>query len=500
MNRTAVAAVVGAFLLALWVAVVVALGHLERVARDEAAAMRGNLARTLAESMASSVRAIDIALVNLRKGWLRDPASFDALVQLQESLLRKEKVIQVAVIDRDSWLRYSRLPQSGPVNFADRDYVAFHRDGDGDELHLSTPVFGRVTRQWAIQVTRAIRDAQGRYDGLIVMAIPPPALERLYQDIDLGENGIVTLARSDGRILARSAGFERSVDVVLAAPRDSQGGEFRGSGKVDGIERFVTYRNVADYPLRIYVGQDVRTVLAPYRQERLVLLLLATAASLLVIAIAIVLHMRARERARYADERDRMALELHDGCIQSIYAVGLNLQDSRAGLDADPKSVDYAIAQALADLNLVMQDLRAFIGGEGAPELSAADFVSEVRRTVPRSRALDLALDIDGPLFEALDRDRRSHLLRIAREAVSNVVRHADAAACRVSLHRFGNREVRLEVEDDGRGIGASPVSRASLGLAHIHARARRMGGSASVGARAPGGTQVLVQFPLEAA
>jgi len=497
-----VSIVIAALACALWGGVWLALSHLERTTLQDASVMRRNLARSLAEREASSVRAIDAALVSLRNAWLRDPAGFGDYVQLNEELLHREMVIQIAVLDRDGWIRYSRLPQSGPMNFADRDYFQEQRGASGDGLHVSTPVFGRVTRQWALQFTRPVRARNGTFDGLVVVAVPPPSLERLYNDIDLGEGGIVTLARRDGRILARSVDFEKSVGstvpMTLAAMQHVEAGELLGRGKVDGIERLITFHDLPDYPLRLYVGQRRDTVLAPFERQRLYLVALAGAATLLMLGIALVLALRARERERYLEARERMMLELHDGCIQSVYAIGLNLQESRALATRDRAAADRAIAQAQADLNLVIQDLRAFMDGEVSGPVSPEDFVEEVRRSAPAARAPSLSVDIDQALVGTLAPEQAGHLLRIVREAVSNVVRHAGAAACRISLARVDGETLRLEVSDDGKGLPAGAPRAGSLGLAHIHARAKRMGGGATIVSKPEGGTTVTVWFPAQ--
>lgn len=503
MNRAALAVAVAVLIGALWAAVWLALAHFERSVRDEAAATRRNVARGLSEHESSSVRAIDIVLTSLRSAWSRDRAAFEAAVELHEPLLRQEMAVQVAVVDRDGWVRYSRLPQSETVNFADRDYFIELRDGGVDRLSISTPVLGRITRRWAIQFARPLQDKDGRFDGLVVVAVPPPALERLYHDIDLGRGGIVTLARRDGRILARSTDFDKSAGVTLPLEvsresGDAVAGEFLGRGAVDGVARFVTYRDVPGYPLRIYVGQEVDTVLAPFRNLRAYLVSLAAAATLLVLGIAYVLAMRARERARFAEERERMMLELHDGCIQSIYAIGLNLQDCRSVVGRSAVAADQAIARAQADLNLVIHDLRAFIGGEPRAVLGADELVEEVRRSAAAQRAPALALDLDREAAGALDPEQATHMLRIVREAVSNIVRHSDAGACRITLARTGAKRVRLDIVDDGCGMPSASAPPGSLGLAHIRARARRMGGTATIAPNPDGGTRVSVEFPVD--
>ena len=193
---------------AMWGATFAYLAQLERAELRAARLERQTFARSLAEYEASSVRAIDLALVFLRQLWSQDRASFERALREHEELLRKERVIQVAVVDRHGDLLYSRLPQSGRPNFADRDYFIRHSQATDDRMLVSEPVFGRVTQRWAIQLSRAMRDADGTFAGIIVMAVPPPALEDVYRELNLGSGSVITLSRADGQVLARSTGFD----------------------------------------------------------------------------------------------------------------------------------------------------------------------------------------------------------------------------------------------------------------------------------------------------
>src|SRR5687767_15607674 len=87
--------------LAVWTVILFLLQYTESVALSDAAEIRRSLARSLAQYQESSVRAIDHSLQNLRQIWLQDRSAFLRAVQRQEELLRDERVIQVAVLDRD---------------------------------------------------------------------------------------------------------------------------------------------------------------------------------------------------------------------------------------------------------------------------------------------------------------------------------------------------------------------------------------------------------------
>jgi len=485
--------------LCLWAAIGWLLYRAHEQSITIAAADRHNLARSLAEYQESSVRAIDLSLRVLRDEWQRAPASFDASVARHEEYLNKEQVIQVAVTDRDGNLVYSRLPQRILGSFADREYFQVQKKRDRDELHISEPLMGRITKRWAIQMTRRLLDGQGRFAGLIVVAVPPPGLEQVYDDIQLGDKGLIKLAREDGQILALTGGVAQAQRRSLAGmpglradgPRT---GDFRAPGP-DGAERFYSYRRLSGYPLTVYVAQGTETVLAPYLEQRRVLLGGGLLGTLLLAALALLGVSRALERRRFLDERERLMLDLHDSCIQSIYAIGLGLESCRRLIDKDPRRAVDALAGAGASLNLVIQDLRGFIAGTPQPPRSEEEFLAELRRAVPEQGGPALSFEIERHALEALSADQALHVRRIAREALSNVVRHANAKTARLSLALRGGR-IHLDVCDDGNGLAAPGDARSGLGLHHIRARAQKLGGRACIEAAPAGGTRVAVEFP----
>jgi signal transduction histidine kinase len=108
-------------------------------------------------------------------------------------------------------------------------------------------------------------------------------------------------------------------------------------------------------------------------------------------------------------------------------------------------------------------------------------------------------LDIDRSVVSTLNAQQASHVLRIAREGVSNVARHAAASRAQVSLRRTADAAVRLEIADDGVGLPAGAERSPGLGLHHIAARGRKLGGRARVESPPGGGTRIVVEFPASA-
>jgi signal transduction histidine kinase len=505
---------IAALVVLLWAAIAFVLQRTYSETITSANRAGEHMARVLSEYEASSLRAIDLTLRYLRDDWLRDPASLHRAVERHQEHLRREGLVQVAIVDADGWTRYSRLPLANPINFADRGYFQAQKASGRDEMHISEPVMGRITKQWAIQFTRPIYDRPGHFAGLIVVALPPPALELVYRDTRASGDDVVTLVRSDGAILARTRDLDRASGVSLKgmqglAADDAPTGSFQGAGRVDGVSRLVAYSKVRSYPLTVYVSQGMDAVLAGYHWQRNVLAGAGLVATALLLVLGRLWYSRASLRGqlvdherRAAEVRERMMLELHDGTIQSIYAVGMNLERSREQIDHDPVGAKRTIASAAAHLNLVIQDVRNFIAGHSNEPRDEREFMQELETLVPPPTDVDATqfkLDVDPTVVRELTPSQALHLLRIAREGVSNVLRHAYAAKAHVSLARTPAGGMRLEISDDGIGMREDAGQSRGLGLHHIGARGQKLSARTSIESAPGRGTRIVVEFPSHA-
>jgi signal transduction histidine kinase len=148
---------------------------------------------------------------------------------------------------------------------------------------------------------------------------------------------------------------------------------------------------------------------------------------------------RRRSRAQLqalAEERERLFQDMHDGCIQSIYAVGLNLEACMGIMETDPKKAAEIVADATASLSLVIQDLRSFITGHRLQIAKGEDLRSQIEKTVQAAgnQGMSFTVDIDESAMMALTSEQALHMLQIAREAIINATRHANAQSGHVSL------------------------------------------------------------------
>jgi signal transduction histidine kinase len=201
------------------------------------------------------------------------------------------------------------------------------------------------------------------------------------------------------------------------------------------------------------------------------------------------------QRLAVLEDRERIAKELHDGAIQALFAVGMGLQGS-ALLAADPE-LRGRLQGAVEELDRVIRDLRNYIFGLRPGILADRQLDQALHGLVTdfEQRTGVLAIAEVDPQVAAELGGRAGDVVQLAREALSNVSRHARAATCRVSLYPEGGGAV-LEVDDDGRGFDPATVTGTGQGLRNLQERAERLGGKAAIHSGPGQGTRIRVEIP----
>jgi two-component system, NarL family, sensor histidine kinase DevS len=210
------------------------------------------------------------------------------------------------------------------------------------------------------------------------------------------------------------------------------------------------------------------------------------------------LHQR---RVAVLEERERIGMDLHDGVIQSIYAVGLMLEHARLLIKEDVIQANQRVEQAIEDLNDTIRDIRGYILDLSPRQLHDESLLEGVKRLVNEFRANTLVeVRLQGPA-DGLANLSRSHALaifHICQEALANIGKHSRARRVDVLLWSTSER-VLLEVSDDGHGFEVNKA-KFSLGhgLANMRTRARQVDGDVDF-TSAPGeGTTILAWVPFE--
>ena len=219
------------------------------------------------------------------------------------------------------------------------------------------------------------------------------------------------------------------------------------------------------------------------------------------------------ERQRLQEERDRLLLEteaererarigmdLHDGIIQSIYAVGLNLEAAADDVAHDPAEAQKRIDQAIEQLNDTIRDIRSYIF-----ELRPTRFSGDIEESLTSlaqefkvNSLVDTTVEI-APGVPALDDERGLAIFHVALEALTNARKHARATVVRIALDIVGD-SVRLEVRDNGVGFDtAARHSDEHNGLRNMPERVLAAGGVFSIESAPGAGTTVRVEMPTGA-
>jgi signal transduction histidine kinase len=196
------------------------------------------------------------------------------------------------------------------------------------------------------------------------------------------------------------------------------------------------------------------------------------------------------------EERERIAHDLHDGTIQSLYALGLAL-DATTTFGNLPSEVKAQLEASVDQINTMISDIRSYIavlGSRAVDEESSLsrDLSRAVRQLVPPHIAT--VLNVTAAALQELSSRAAEDLLYVAREGISNAVRHGAPTKIAVDLRQTAS-ETTLAIQDNGIGFDAEQV-RAGLGTTSMRNRAERLGADLAVVAIPGMGTTVRLRIP----
>ncbi|MDF0650593.1 MAG: PAS domain S-box protein [Nitrospira sp.] len=205
------------------------------------------------------------------------------------------------------------------------------------------------------------------------------------------------------------------------------------------------------------------------------------------------------ERKLAVEKREHLSRDLHDGILQALYAVGMQLEAGKLAMGKSPRRSKLHMTQAIAQLNNLMLDVRRFIAlltqrttaepnfGQALRQLIAS--MSGAGRTAPE-------LHITSPVLSFITPKLGEQLLNIVREALSNSARHAKASRRWVRLGLADNK-IHLTVGDNGVGFSSKRKRRDGHGLRNMGARAKQISATFTLESAPGRGTTVLVDIPL---
>lgn len=320
-----------------------------------------------------------------------------------------------------------------------------------------------------------------------------------------------------GQRLEATLASDALIGALVGAVRDSLKLSYAAIALRIGDETAVAAASGVprDEPLRIpltHQGEVVGALLLEPRRgetltsaDRRLLDDLARQAGVVVHAVRLTAELRqanahllaAREELVNAreEERRRLRRDLHDGLGPRLASLTLRLEAARDGLAREPESAallgDLAerTRDAIAEIRRLVTDLRP----AALDDLGLVPAIREVAAEYEHAGRLRIIVDGDLP---ALPAAVEVAAYRIAVEAMTNVVRHASARRCVISLAVDGSGDLLVDVTDDGNGFPPHP--RGGVGLPSMRERAAELGGSFSVERSPAGGTRVRAVIPLK--
>jgi signal transduction histidine kinase len=211
------------------------------------------------------------------------------------------------------------------------------------------------------------------------------------------------------------------------------------------------------------------------------------------IALELADARAAQQHLAALEDRDRIARDLHDHVIQRLFAVGLGLQSMAAR--ANEPAIRSRLAQAVGELDETMTQIRTTIFDlhRTIPDDRLRSRVKAVVEELEPVLGVQLELTWSGPLDTLVDASLITDVEAVAREAMTNVARHAQASTLRV---RIGADTDRLTVDVSDDGVGLRDNARRS-GLANLRNRAHSRGGTLTLENQERGGLRLRWSIPL---
>ncbi|MBG6028235.1 nitrate/nitrite two-component system sensor histidine kinase NarX [Proteus columbae] len=197
------------------------------------------------------------------------------------------------------------------------------------------------------------------------------------------------------------------------------------------------------------------------------------------------------------DERSAIARELHDSIAQSLSCLKMQVSYLQMQSETLPNNCQKLLKEMREELNVAYRQLRELLTTFRL-KLTEPGLLAALESTLNEfNQRLGFTINFDYQLpAKCVNSHQSIHVVQIVREALNNILQHANANWAEVSLS-LDNGMVELKINDNGEGISPEPEKLNHYGLIIMRERANSLNGSYTIKVREQGGTQVFVKFPL---
>src|SRR5476649_214791 len=247
-----------------------------------------NLSKTLSSSIAATLTQADTVILWVKERLEAEGTSPENLKNLGEILKIQQKHLPqihgfFIYDEQGRWLLNSNGIIPAGANNSDRDYFIYHRDHTDPTTFIGPAILSRSTNEWIMTVSRRINHPDGSFAGVTIATVYLKYFLSLYDDIDIGNNGIINLASSTGRIVVRKPFRDADVGTDMSSGQAFSlltpavnSGTATIKSFIDGVERVISFRRIDGYPLVIIAAFDKSEILADWRSESLASLLISS--------------------------------------------------------------------------------------------------------------------------------------------------------------------------------------------------------------------------------
>ncbi|WP_151636260.1 bifunctional diguanylate cyclase/phosphodiesterase [Noviherbaspirillum aerium] len=334
-------------LMAGWQMLLHRLDREKTLVEETALAEAGILARGYAQQLQRTINTIDQLLLVIKVDWETSGGEVRLEDFKRRGVFPESAPFNASIVDRNG-MRFTSTFGPGALrsspDVSDRPYYLAHKTAGSDFLYMSLPTWGRSTGNAIIQFSRRLLDAEGHFDGVVLITVELGFLTANYDEVTLGPFGFLGVVGTDGLMRVARTGehvHDPASNPIPASPNLAlpAGNHFFEGATLfrDGRSRFVGWQKVDGYDIVALTGLDQETVMAPYWQRRSEVVKTATALSIgllafVVVAAALSLRLTWRKRQlEMAQATYRIATE---GGSEGFYI-------SRPIRDASGRIVDF---------------------------------------------------------------------------------------------------------------------------------------------------------------
>ena len=226
----------------------------------------------VADQVAILIRYVDFAAQELAESYTPGKSGeFLNQAYKIEQRFPPNSLLQIAVIDAKGYLAVSTLGVKERVFLGDREHFKVHVGAEKQQLFISAPVFGRVSKLWSIQFSRPIWRS-GRFAGVVVISLSPEYLHNTLATLSLAPDDSIAILRQSGEYLARNVNNEIALGKSVTSSRAFLGqsaapcGSFTSAAKFDNVVRLYQWQRLTVAPIIIVLGFSEATLLQPVEE------------------------------------------------------------------------------------------------------------------------------------------------------------------------------------------------------------------------------------------